>query len=70
MIHTESTCTRCGQTKPISEFYYASNKTNGASSHCKQCQRERSSGVTWEGYDTPEAVREWLRRPVCVSCDD
>lgn len=32
------TCTKCGEEKPKSEFYYCQDKKDGMQSHCKQCR--------------------------------
>ncbi len=33
-------CCRCGQTKPLSEFYRRPNRASGVMSHCKGCNRD------------------------------
>jgi hypothetical protein len=41
-IVTEKRCTRCGETKPISDFYRNKSSKGGVSSECKQCTLERA----------------------------
>lgn len=33
------TCSRCGEAKPLSEFYKKSRNKDGLSAHCKDCQK-------------------------------
>ncbi len=36
-------CSRCGTTKPSSEFHKSSTAKDGLCSHCKSCERERKA---------------------------
>ena len=53
----ERTCTRCGRTKPTSEFYRAKDKSSGYRSHCKECFRAYRAANTERQSDY---YREWL----------
>lgn len=35
---TPRACTKCGKTKPVSEFYLRPNRPCGYQSHCRECQ--------------------------------
>ena len=37
---TEKVCTKCGKTKPISEFNVKNDSPDGYQYHCKDCKRE------------------------------
>ncbi|MFC5834657.1 endonuclease domain-containing protein [Nonomuraea insulae] len=53
-------CTRCGETKPLTEFYKAAGKPEGkVMSRCKACEAERAR--KWV-KDNPEHARETRRR--------
>lgn len=47
------TCTKCGETKPLSEYY--SNGKNGLHQSCKQCQRDVAKKAR---LANPEAFKE------------
>ena len=51
-------CTKCGEEKPLEEFY--SNGTGGRRSRCKGCYIARSQGYRMEYYQLPE-VKERVR---------
>jgi hypothetical protein len=36
------TCTKCGETKPTTEFYKRSDARDGLQAHCKSCKKARS----------------------------
>ena len=38
---TEKTCPRCHITKPVGGFYPSTNRSDGRSSHCKVCARQK-----------------------------
>lgn len=38
--HTKR-CSKCGQTKPLSEFYTATDRRDGHGSHCRACNNQR-----------------------------
>lgn len=68
------TCTKCGETKPLDEFYRHKGKADGVQSECKECKRERQRRYYEENRDkvldyqrryreeNPEKVREYERR--------
>lgn len=37
---------------------------------CREVRAVRSRGVMSYAYGLPVEAREWLRRPVCVSCEE
>src|SRR5688572_18810283 len=39
------TCSKCGKTKPISEFFSDNQKANGYRPDCKECNQSKS--VAW-----------------------
>ena len=39
-MKSEKICPRCGENKPLTEFYHRNNGVNGYSSYCKQCDKE------------------------------
>lgn len=47
------TCTACGQTKPLKEFYRSAGARYGRYSCCKDCARERAR----ENYRKRRAAR-------------
>jgi hypothetical protein len=42
MPWTSDTCTKCGETKPLSEFAVDRSKGDGLKSWCKACDNARS----------------------------
>lgn len=53
------TCRKCGQSKPLEEFYKASNTPDGLRYWCKQCN---IAAARQRATDNPEAHREAMRR--------
>ena len=56
IILITDTCTKCGETKPLGEFYFRSSRQQHHAS-CKACQRTASS--EWKKQN-PEKSREML----------
>lgn len=46
-----ATCTKCGQTKPISEFHRRSDAPCGHASHCKACRKKKAAGYYVENRE-------------------
>ena len=42
-MEPEKKCTKCGETKPLSEFYVNANKRTGYNPECKDCSKALSS---------------------------
>lgn len=42
----EKTCTRCGESKPLIQFYIHRGTRDGRATHCAECQRARSRAWT------------------------
>jgi hypothetical protein len=53
------TCSKCGLSKPYSEFYRDLHHRDGLSSACKPCMRRQA--VAWQQAN-PEKAREQKRR--------
>jgi hypothetical protein len=53
------TCSRCGLSKPYSEFYRDMGHRDGLTSDCRSCRR--SQAVAWQKAH-PEKAREMKRR--------
>lgn len=56
------TCTKCGETKPVSEYSKNANKRSGLQAHCKSCCNVRSS--LWRAANPDYgrlAVSAWRR---------
>lgn len=67
MTTQTKTCTKCGETKGLGEFYRDLAKTNGLSSRCRQCCKKQS--VSWQRANPQrareigrEADKKWARR--------
>lgn len=50
-------CTCCGETKSVSEFYKRLGYRDGIQAHCKTCERAKTAG-----YQRSKAGREMLKR--------
>lgn len=48
------TCTKCGESKPIDEFYADKRATDGKRPHCKSCVRQKNS--EWYAKNTEKAA--------------
>lgn len=53
------TCTKCGDTKPLDDFYRNKGKADGRNPHCKECEREYHRRYREENRDK---WREYHRR--------
>ena len=58
------TCTKCGETKPLSEFYRRGDRPHGHRPQCKPCSQARSREASrrWAQNNqerTREAARKW-----------
>jgi hypothetical protein len=75
-VVSEKSCTRCGDTKPTTEFYARKDTKSGFASHCKSCvgerhkrhyeanaDRIRERHRNWWAAD-PERARDCRRRSV------
>lgn len=49
-------CSRCGETKPHSEFHKQKRNRDGLHSYCKECQK--AANRAWRAADTPEKAQE------------
>ena len=49
-------CSRCGETKPHSEFHKQKRNRDGLRSYCKECQK--AANRAWRAADTPEKAQE------------
>ena len=68
-LHPESkmkTCTKCGETYPLTNFYRQKNRSDGLSSWCKPCKRAISR--SWSDADRTYAYR--LMREFGMTPDD
>lgn len=67
------TCTKCGQEKPLGEFYKQKGSKDGLRSHCKVCYRKYRQEYyirnidKWEKYNVPK--RKQLKTVVCLHCN-
>lgn len=48
---TEKTCTRCGETKSVAEFYKHRQQKTGLQSHCKPCIRAHQKSTYIQNHD-------------------
>ncbi|MER5304607.1 HNH endonuclease [Streptomyces lasiicapitis] len=56
-------CTKCGETKPPSEFYAAPNNRDGLTGACKLCKRAAQRAYVGANREAVnEAKREWRAR--------
>ena len=66
-MHTDSTpthksCTRCGETKPLGEFYTAKRGLYGRRSQCKRCvSNDRNAYNKQKRRENPEVFRKQSR---------
>lgn len=78
MPDTAYTCSRCGTTKPVTEFYTDRAKASGHQSHCKACESVRRKAHYIRNRErTLERNREWRKknpkpkqRTSCARCGD
>jgi len=52
-------CCRCGETKPVSEYYKDKSISDGLQCHCKHCDAKKLK--QWRA-ENPERVKEHLRK--------
>lgn len=50
------TCKTCGETKSRADFYRASRASDGLSSECKTCSRQRARRWRYNNYDRAKAT--------------
>ena len=55
-------CGKCGQTKPVSEFFKSKNQKDGYRSRCKSCHMEDCKAYAQTGY-YKRYNREYERKP-------
>lgn len=71
-------CTKCGDVKPLSEFFKDRQKRDGLTSHCRTCKRDalnkyqrnnaekvrryKSAWVARRGESYREVLRQWYQR--------
>jgi hypothetical protein len=56
-------CSRCRQEKPYNQFNYSKHRSNGLSSLCKDCDRERKNEQSRRKYwDMTEEERQEYKR--------
>jgi len=48
---TEKRCTRCGETKPVAEFYKNCRQKTGLTSHCKSCVSDHQKLTYTQNHD-------------------
>lgn len=60
-------CSRCGETKPASEFYRSKRSKDGLDRRCKSCERERKEALNYEPRTTGEKTCSRCRRTLHVS---
>jgi 5-methylcytosine-specific restriction endonuclease McrA len=65
---TQATCTRCGTTKPASEFYRKATKRNGLEGRCKACKIEVVKA--YNAKRRAEYPRAQYVPSVCVTCGE
>jgi len=53
-MNSEKTCSKCGESKPLSAFYAQMRRKDGRMSHCKECHKE--------GVRKNEAIPEEIRK--------
>ena len=57
-MNLQKQCSKCGETKPASEFYKEPKVKSGLASRCKQCERARSKATHKRKMDEdPEGYR-------------
>lgn len=59
---TTKCCTRCGETKPLTEFHRRSDRPIGVISRCKSCCREQNQRNWRENPELRERTRDALNR--------
>jgi hypothetical protein len=57
-----ATCTKCGETKPIAEFYKRSDRPRGIKAACKTCTRAWHKAHYEENKDEKGAYRRAYRK--------
>lgn len=59
------TCTKCGETKPLEDFYSDKRRKDGRYSHCKPCHLD--CGRSWRSRNPDAAKRAYQRNRVYES---
>ena len=64
-------CSRCKETKPLSEFHLRSKTQPWPKSACKECHRERAKGY-WKNNPVPKEVQREknLRKSFGIGIED
>lgn len=57
----EKRCTKCGETKPLSEFYQQKTGKDGRQAHCKDCDKKRCHQYR-QGHKTDSKKRNKKHR--------
>lgn len=58
---TNKTCTRCNESKPLSEFYNRKNVKDGKESHCKVCSNKRNINWAKNNYEKSYLIHKKYR---------
>lgn len=59
-IQHDKRCSRCGETKPLDDFYRAKSRPDGRQAYCKQCKKSVYSQYAKENAESvKEAFRAW-----------
>jgi hypothetical protein len=54
VVDGQQQCTRCGEWKPLEDFYKHKKTKSGRNSHCKACENKRSAG-----FRATDRFKEW-----------
>ena len=69
-IMDEKKCTKCGEIKPISEYYKRPNGFLGVRNDCKSCHNEKSRQWYRNNVDYAlELSSEWRKNHIEYCCD-
>lgn len=68
--HTEKTCTRCKEVKPLELFFNKVGRSDGKSSHCKKCFSKTTKKYKQENKEYLAAKnKEWWERTKHLSVE-
>lgn len=77
---TEKRCSKCGETKPVSEFHRDRRNKSGLQSQCRNCHKDSQKAYKRRvghsvirrsekyGLTTYEIANSWQHIPVCQAC--